>query len=241
MIKLAISGCCGKMGARILNFALEDKNFQVTCLLERKGHDSIGKKSAGLEITDDIEKIRDSDILIEFTSPESTVIHLEVCVKNGKAIVIGTTGLSEEQLGIIKLASEKIAVVFSPNMSVGVNLLFSLLKEASRKLSNDYKVAITEAHHVHKKDAPSGTAKKLAQIIKDNGSQKVGDIKSIREGEITGDHDICFESQEDIIRLSHSAKTRDIFAKGSLVAAKFVSEKKSGLFDMQNVLNKKFS
>ncbi|MFH1622808.1 MAG: 4-hydroxy-tetrahydrodipicolinate reductase [Candidatus Omnitrophota bacterium] len=237
MIKLAISGIKGKMGQRILNLAGSDKEFKIVTLLERKGHLDIGSKINNITITDNSDDISQADVLIEFTSPEATIEHLNICAKYKKAIVIGTTGLSDQQRENINKASSSIPVVFSPNMSVGVNLLFKLVKEAASKLSGDYQVKITEAHHVHKKDAPSGTAKQLAKIIQQEGNQELKDIKSIREDEIAGDHEVCFESAEDIIKLSHSAKTRDIFAKGSLVAAKFVMGKKKGLFDMQEILS----
>ena len=191
---------------------------------------------AGVSVTDNSEAIKDADVLIEFTSPEATVEHLNVCVKYNKAIVVGTTGLTAQQKGEIESASRKIPIVFSPNMSLGVNLLFKLAKEVASKLSEEYKVTITEAHHIHKKDAPSGTAKRLGQIIQESGKQELKDIKSIREDEIPGDHEVCFESDEDIIKLFHSAKTRDIFAQGALVAAKFIAKKKASLFDMQNIL-----
>ncbi len=151
-------------------------------------------------------------------------------------MVIGTTGLTDAQTKEIEVAANKLPIVFSTNMSIGVNLLFKLVKETAAKLSKDYSVRIIEAHHIHKKDAPSGTAKHLAAIVGNTGF-KVADIKSIREGEIIGDHEVVFDSGVDTIRLSHSAKTRDIFAKGALAAAKWLVKKKPGLYSMQDVLN----
>ena len=237
MIKLGISGCCGKMGARIHRLALMDKDLDVLLLLERKQHASVGMSFEGIKVTDDIQQIQNCDCLIELTSPQATIEHLEICKKFSRAIVIGTTGLNEKQKAIIKKTSAEIPIVFSPNMSIGVNILFKLVKEAAEKLSKDYKVCITEAHHVHKKDAPSGTAKQLAHIIKDARKKDINDVKSIREDEIVGDHEVIFESEKDVLKLSHSAKTRDIFAQGSLFAAKFITTKKTGLFDMQDVLS----
>ena len=232
---MAISGSMGKMGTRIRTLAEGDDSLAVSVLLERKSHDSIGESLNGIKISEDIAQVKNSDVLIEFTSPESTIVNLKQCVKLNKPIVIGTTGLSVEQIEQIKECSKQVPVVFSPNMSVGVNLLFILLKEAATNLK-EYDVKITEAHHVHKKDAPSGTAKRLANIIESETKKKVDNIESIREGEIVGDHEIVFESDVDTIKLSHSAKTRDIFAQGALVAAKFLVGKKSGLYDMQDVL-----
>lgn len=236
MIKLAISGSRGRMGQRICQLAESDKGFKIVSLLERKGHPEIGAKVAGISVTDNLEAIKNADVLIDFTSPEASFEHLGACQKYKKAIVIGTTGLNEQQRQVVEKASKKIPVVFSPNMSLCVNLLFKLVREVASKLSDDYIVRITEAHHVHKKDAPSGTAKQLAEIVQENGKQELKDIKSIREGEIPGDHEVCFESSQDIIKLSHSAKSRDIFAQGALTAAKFIVNKKNGFFDMQKIL-----
>ena len=236
MIKIGICGCSGKMGTRVLNIAAADKGISVVLGLEAKGHPSIGSKIAQGEVSDDCDDIKAADVLIDFTAPEATMEHLTAAVRHNKAMVIGTTGLSEEQVSRIREAAKKIPVVFSPNMSIGVNLLFRLVKEAAGKLSKEYRVNMVEAHHIHKKDAPSGTAKKLAQIIKEASMRDVEDIKSIREGEIVGDHKVIFDSSYDTIELSHSAKTRDIFAKGAVAAAKFVYKKKPGLYDMQDVI-----
>ncbi|MCM8779149.1 MAG: 4-hydroxy-tetrahydrodipicolinate reductase [Candidatus Omnitrophica bacterium] len=234
MIRLAVSGACGKMGSRIIDLASKEKDFQLTVLLEAKGHQKIGSIVYGVKISDNPEEIKNGDCLIEFTNPLATIEHLNICVKYNKAMVIGTTGLSEEEKMKVKDASRYIPIVFSPNMSVGVNLLFRLVREAASLLS-EYNVRIIEAHHIHKKDAPSGTAKMLAEIIKRQTGKEVKDIKSIREGEIVGDHRVIFDSPYDTIELFHSAKTRDIFAKGALIAARFVVRQKTGLFDMEAV------
>ena len=236
MIKAVICGYAGKMGARIAGLASKESGIRVILGLEAKGHPSVGSKFAYGEVSDDPDDIKAADVLIDFTIPEATMAHLAAAVKYKKAMVIGTTGFTEEQVKKIKEASKKIPIVLSPNMSIGVNLLFRLVREAAGKLSKDYRVNITEAHHIHKKDAPSGTAKKLAQIIKEASMREVEDIKSIREGEIVGDHKVTFDGPYDTIELSHSAKTRDIFAKGALAAAKFIAGKKPGLYDMQDVL-----
>lgn len=235
MIKLAISGCCGRMGSRIAELARKDNNFVIKALIEKKGHPKIGSLWEGIPITDNPEEIRNADCLIEFTLPEVTLAHLEIAVKYEKAMVIGTTGLTEEQKGLIKYTSRKIPVVLSPNMSIGVNLLFKLVREAASTLKG-YNVNIIEAHHIHKKDAPSGTAKRIAEIIKEVSLNEVSDIKSIREDEIVGDHEVIFDSSLDTIKLSHSAKTRDIFVEGALCAAKWIIKKKNGLFDMQDII-----
>lgn len=239
MIKLAISGSQGRMGTRIHTLSKEDETLKATVLLEHKDHQAIGTTVDGIKVTFDPQTIKGTDVLIEFTSPEATITHLQECLRQKVKMVIGTTGLTAEQVQIIKDASKTIPIVFSSNMSVGVNILFSLAKTLAQKTAGAYTVKIVEAHHVHKKDAPSGTAKTLAQVIETASKKKVADIKSIREGEIIGDHEATFESDVDVLTISHSAKTRDIFAKGALVAAKFLATKKSGLFDMQDVLGLK--
>ncbi|MFH1691465.1 MAG: 4-hydroxy-tetrahydrodipicolinate reductase [Candidatus Omnitrophota bacterium] len=237
MIKLGVSGAMGKMGKRILSLALLDRVFKVSLALEKTGCFLPNKKIAGLKVQGCAEAIKSVDVLIDFSCIEATLEHLAYAVKFKKAIVIGTTGFSEAQKKKIVLAAKKIPVIFSPNMSIGVNLLFSLVQQAANVLSKEYKASIVEAHHVHKKDAPSGTAKYLAQIIKEECKHKPG-VKSIREGEIIGDHDVIFDSPWDTIKLSHSAKTRDIFAKGALEAAKFIVTRKKGLYGMDRVIRR---
>lgn len=238
MIKLAVSGCRGRMGARITHLALADNAFEVTTLLEHPGHPKKNEPVEGIAVSTNNDDLAGCDVLIEFTLPDATLQNLEACVKHNVKMVIGTTGFTPEQVGKIEAASKKIPIVFSSNMSVGVNIFFKLLEHLTRMLPAEYAAKIIEAHHIHKKDAPSGTAKTLASIIEENSSRKVphADIDSVREGEIIGDHEIIFAGPEDIITIKHHAKNRDIFAKGSLVAAKFLNDKSSGLFDMQKVL-----
>ena len=224
MINVCVSGSKGKMGTRISALAKDDAELNL---------------SGGFDAGDDAEAgIKECDCLIEFSTPEATMKHLSFCEKYKKAFVIGTTGLSDEERVRIKEASKKISIVFSPNMSIGVNVLFQIVTEAAKVLGSEYEVSILEAHHAEKKDAPSGTAKELAKLIK--GSRSNGDIdipiESIREDEIVGEHTVTFESPFDVIELTHSAKTRDIFAKGALAAAKFAASKENGLFTMKDVL-----
>ncbi|MFH1201930.1 MAG: 4-hydroxy-tetrahydrodipicolinate reductase [Candidatus Omnitrophota bacterium] len=239
MIRLVISGAAGKMGLRIIDLASKDKDCEVVLALERPDHPGVNKTTCttGINITDDLGYIKDADVLIEFTSPEATVEHLEFALKLKKAFVIGTTGLDEAQVKKIKDASSQIPIIYSPNMSIGVNVLFKLVEEASKRLGNRYCINIIEAHHVYKKDAPSGTAKKIVEII-EGESCKVNDVKSIREGEIIGDHKVIFDGPFDRIELMHSAKSRDIFAQGAIVAAKWLVGKKPGLYNMHDVIGK---
>ena len=150
-------------------------------------------------------------------------------------MVIGTTGLSAEENAYIVGAARDIAIVKSSNMSIGVNVVFGLLKKMAETLEG-YNVSITETHHIHKKDAPSGTAKSMAEIVEAASGIRVKNVASVREGEVVGYHKVTFESAVDSIELSHNAKTRDMFAEGALVAAKFVAKKTGGFYDMQQVL-----
>ena len=236
MIGIGVSGARGRMGQRIIALAKEDKELQVVFGLERKGHPEVGKVIDDTKIVDDLAAINNCDCLIDFSSPSATIEHLSPLIKFKKCVVIGTTGLDQDQQEKIKEATSQIAIVFSPNMTIGVNLLFRLLKEAAATLKG-YKVEIEEAHHIHKKDSPSGTAKRIAQLINEGGFNiGVEDIKAIREDEIVGDHKVVFESDVDRVELSHSAKTRDIFAQGALVAAKWVRGRGPGLYSMDDVL-----
>lgn len=239
MIKLAISGCLGRMGQRITALALQDKVFKISALLENKDRPDMSLLSHNIPVNFEDTALKGSGVLVEFTTPEATIQHLQSCRKYGVNMVIGTTGFSKAQIAQIKKASSKIAIVYSSNMSVGVNLVFGLIRQASQITGKKYSIFLTETHHVHKKDAPSGTAKTMAEIAEQFSKIKVKEIESIREGEVIGDHTITFESPVDLISIHHHAKTRDIFAEGALVAAKFLSKKKNGLFDMQDVLGLK--
>lgn len=237
MIKIGISGICGRMGKQILHLAKSSQNIKVLIGLEREDHPDVGKTIEGLLISKDLQVIKDCDCLIEFTNPKATVEHLALLVEFKKSAVIGTTGLTDKEQAKIKEVSASIPIVYAPNMSVGVNLLFKLIERCA-SLLKDYKVQVEEAHHIHKKDAPSGTAKKIAQIINAEGfGIKTEDIKASRIDEVVGDHRVIFESGMDKIELFHSAKTRDIFAAGALRAAEWVVGKAPGLYCMNDVLD----
>lgn len=236
MIKLAINGACGRMGQRIIALSKRDKNFSVVVGLERLGHPQLGSTVDGVKISNDLNLLKQADCLIDFTLAQASLERLPACLSLHLPMVICTTGFSEQQIREIRQASKRIPIVFSPNMSLGVNLVFNLLRQMVSVLK-DYNVKIIEAHHAHKIDAPSGTAKKMLEIIEEASSRRVQDIKSIREGEIVGDHEVIFDSEFDKISLRHSAKTRDIFAQGALLAARWVIHKRKGLYTMQDCLS----
>lgn len=235
MIRLAVCGAAGRMGSRIIALAKGDKELSVKLALERPDYSDSPVKIQGLAITYDTSKFSQVDCVVDFTQPQATLEHLKTCVALKRPMVIGTTGFSEQETKTIADAARVIPVVFSPNMSIGVNLVFKVVKDMATTLK-DYKVRIIEAHHVHKKDAPSGTAKKIAEIIESCTDKKVEDIKSIREGEIVGEHEVIFESEFDTVSLKHCAKSRDVLALGALTAAKWVVTKEKGLFNMQDCL-----
>lgn len=261
-VKVIVTGACGRMGSTNIRLILEDKELELVGAVERKGHENIGKdigeiifgKKIGISVVDDLEKIIEKgDVVIEFTNPEATINNLRIAKKYGKKMVIGTTGLSEEQMKEIEEASKDIAIVYSPNFSVGVNVLFKITELVAKTLKGlGFDAEIVEIHHRKKKDAPSGTAVKLMEIIMKNmglekkvfgregivgerGDEEIG-VFAVRGGDVVGEHYVMFFGTGERIELSHRATTREIFSKGALQAIKFVSKKEKGLYNMFDVL-----
>ncbi len=260
-MKVCVMGAAGRMGKEIIKAINNFNNIKLSAAVEVPNSPVINSDSgeiAGIGknnilISDSPEKVISKvDVVIDFTSPESTLNNLDICEKNNKGIVIGTTGLDDAGKSIIKDKSKKIPIVFSPNMSVGVNLLFKLVEITSKILNSGYDVEIIEAHHRFKKDAPSGTAKKLEEIaakelniddIKYGREGFVGERKekeigvfSIRAGDIVGDHTVMFSNIGERIELTHKAHSRATFANGAVKAALFLQNKTSGLYSMFDVL-----
>ncbi len=238
MIKLGIAGVCGKMGRRIFELASEDKAFEVTLALERKGIPQIGKELGKIKISSSPDGLFLVDVFVDFTSADGTDNNLDYLARYKKALVLGTTGLSDVQVQKVHEIAKVIPVVFSPNMSIGVNVLFNILPDIAKKLGPDYAIEITEAHHKFKKDAPSGTAKKMQQVLRDATAKEIP-VHSIRLGDIVGDHTVIFCGNSERIEIKHQAHSRDLFALGALKAAKWVATKPAGLYSMQDVLNSK--
>ncbi len=263
-IKLGIIGCAGRMGRRIASLAHEDQNFSLTCAIERPDHPAqgvdlgellgLGKLDLPIRAT----LASKPDVLIDFTIPQVTIEALGAARKAAVPTVIGTTGLSSEQLVKLKEASEDIAVFHAANMSLGVNVLFHLVGQVARALGDDYDIEISETHHRFKKDAPSGTALELARQIcaatnKDfdscithgrSGAQaprKPGNIgmHARRQGDVIGEHTVAFSTLGETVELSHKAHSRDIFARGALRAAAWLVGKEPGLYDMLDLLELK--
>ena len=235
MIKLGIAGVVGRMGRRIFELASRDKDFEITLALERKAIPQIGKELGKLKISSNPDGIFLADAFIDFTTPEATAEHLDYIAKYKKPTVIGTTGLSGEQINKLKDISKSVPIVFSPNMSVGVNVLFSILPQLALSLGPDYNIEIVEAHHQAKKDAPSGTAKKFAQLLSDVTKKQIP-THAIRLGDIIGDHTIIFCGNSERIEIRHQAHSRDLFVLGALKAVKWVIDKSAGLYSMHDVL-----
>jgi 4-hydroxy-tetrahydrodipicolinate reductase len=262
-LKVAIAGSAGRMGRALMEAVAQADDVRLQAALERSDSPFIGKDAGesigapnGVRITGDFESaLRGCDVLIDFTRPEGTLQHLEACVRHGVRIVIGTTGFGPEQKSRIDQAARRIAIVMAPNMSVGVNLVFKLLESAAKVLSEGYDVEIIEAHHRHKVDAPSGTALRMGEVI----AQALGrDLKShavygregvtgerkkstigfatVRGGDIVGDHTALFAGIGERVEITHKASSRATFALGALRAARFLADKKAGLYDMQDVL-----
>ncbi|MDD5130241.1 MAG: 4-hydroxy-tetrahydrodipicolinate reductase [Candidatus Omnitrophica bacterium] len=235
MIKLGITGACGKMGRRIYEFAGLDKDFEVALALEKKGTPLIGKDLGKIKVSSNLDGLFLVDVLVDFTLPEAADTHLDYVAKYKKACVLGTTGLSDAQKAKVAEVSKIVPVVFTPNMSVGVNVLFDMLPEIAKRLGPDYSVEIVEAHHKAKKDAPSGTAKKLAEVITGVTKKEIP-VHSIRLGDIFGDHQVIFCGNSERIEIKHQAHSRDLFVVGALKAAKWIFGKPAGLYSMQDVL-----
>lgn len=247
-IKLTISGCCGRMGRSIAALALADSAFTIGAALEAAGHEAIGHDYGAVlgradtlkvPIVDDPRgAIQRGDVLVEFTIPVVTVEHVQLAQQLGKPMVIGTTGLSEAQIGTLQSAAKAIPIVFSPNMSVGVNVLFELAQVAAQRLGAAFDVEVVESHHHQKKDAPSGTAKRLAELLASSRKQPAASIPvhAVRAGDIVGDHTIIFAGPAERLELTHRAHSREVFAQGALKAARFVVRQRPGLYDMSHVL-----
>ena len=268
MTKIIVAGAGGKMGQRICANALASDKIQLVGAIERSGHPQSGTdiglicgwgKQTGILLSENLDTLLpQADVLIEFTNPAITIAHLESVVKHGKAMVIGTTGLNDAELAAVQKLGSQIPCVLSPNMSLGVNLLFKMAAEAARILGDGYDIEIVETHHRLKKDAPSGTAVKLADVIANavnRDMKKVGcygregitgerdkqtiGVLAVRGGDIIGDHTVMYLGTGEKVELSHRATSRDTFAAGALRAALFVAKQSPKIYDMQDVLGLK--
>ena len=261
-IQAIVVGAAGKMGGRLIHMIKESPAIVLSQAVERPDHPWIGKDIGevtglgriGITLEPRMRK-GDGDVIINFSTPQASMESLEFARENGLAAVIGTTGFSPEQNIRIKELSKDIRLVLSPNMSVGVNIMFRLVQEVARILGNDYDVEIIEAHHRMKKDSPSGTAIKLGELIAkslrrdihqvgvygrkgivgERTKEEIG-IQAIRAGDIVGEHTVIFGGLGERLEITHRAHSRDNFARGAIRAALWVMDQPNGLYDMQDVL-----
>ena len=265
-MKFAVAGATGKMGKMLIETILRSPNAQLTGALEHPASPLLGTdagaflgQQTNVLITDDLAKgLEGAEYLIDFTRPEGTLLHLEAAKRAGVKMIIGTTGFTPEQLQQLRSAADTIAMVFAPNMSVGVNATLKILQVAAQLLKQGYDIEIVEAHHRHKVDAPSGTAIKMGEVIAKaqghsladlavyareghTGERKPGSIgfATIRGGDIVGDHTVIFAGEGERIEISHRSTSRQSYAEGALRAATFLQTKSKGWFDMQDVLGLK--
>ncbi len=266
-VRVGVCGAAGRMGKTILEVCQETDKVEVTAALEYSGSPMLGLDAGelagigrnGVLIGDDIAAVADQvDVMIDFTLAASVPKNLEQCLAANCKMVIGTTGLSQEDQGQIRQAASRIGIVFAPNMSIGVNLCFKLLEMAAAVVGDDADIEIIEAHHNQKKDAPSGTAIRMGEVVAETlgrnlkecavygreGITGVRDNKTIgfetiRAGDIVGDHTVMFAMAGERVEITHRATSRKTFASGAVRAAKWLAEKDTGLYDMQDVLNLK--
>ncbi len=264
MTRIAVAGAAGRMGRTLIEVIHATTAVELGAAIEASGATLIGADAGevagvgklGVMITDKVDAVsEDFDVLIDFTVPQATMSHVAECRAHGKAIVIGTTGLSDGEKQTIREMSDSMAVVFAPNMSAGVNLTFKLLELAARAVGEDADIEIIEAHHREKKDAPSGTSLRMGEIIAAElgrdlkecavyGRQGITGprdkdtigFETIRAGDIVGEHTVMFALNGERIEISHKATSRKTFAAGAVRAAVWIMSKDKGLFDMQDVL-----
>ena len=265
-MKVAIAGSGGRMGRVLLETLRGTADAQLAAALEQRGSTHVGKDAGeflgepfGVAISDDPgQALAGCDVLIDFTRPEGTLAHLAVCRALGVKLVIGTTGFDQKQKDAIAEAAREIAIAMAPNFSVGVNVTFKLLEVAARALREGFDVEIVEAHHRHKVDAPSGTALRMGEIIAGaldrdlqtcavhgregvTGERKADTIgfSAIRGGDVVGDHSVMFLGTGERIEITHRSNSRATYAQGAFRSARFLMDRKNGLYDMQDVLGLK--
>ncbi len=261
-MRIAIAGASGRMGQMLIEAALAQPDTTITVALDRTDSPVLGRdcgeplgRSTGVRVGANLDALAGADLLIDFTRPQATLVHLDACVRHGVKMVIGTTGFDDLGRRAIGTAAQKIAIVFSPNMSVGVNATFKLIELAARMLGDAYDIEIIEAHHRHKVDAPSGTALKMGEVVASalghpldelavyareghTGERRAGSIgfSTIRGGDIVGDHTVMFAGAGERVEITHRSGSRTSYANGSLRAARFLADKPAGLYDMFDVL-----
>lgn len=264
MIRVAVVGAAGRMGKTLIEAVTQAENLTLSAATELPDSTLIGVDAGelagvgklGVSLSHSLTKVIDDfDVVIDFTGPTATMVHLDVCRQHGKSMVIGTTGLDVEQKKKIADAAGDIGIVFAPNMSVGVNLCFRLLQLAARVMGDDADIEIVEAHHRHKVDAPSGTALRMGEVVAETLGRDLKEVavygregqtgardpqtigfETIRAGDVVGEHTVWFATEGERVEITHKASSRMTFAKGAARAAAWIVGQEKGQFDMQDVL-----
>ncbi len=267
MTKIVVTGAAGRMGGRIINLATEAPELQVAGAVEMAGHPKMGQDAGyvagcgdlGVMIGDSLEAaLANADLLIDFTFPQVSLRNAAVCARLGKAMIVGSTGFTPDERKQLDGYAEKAPIVFAPNMSVGVNVCFKLLKDLAKTLGDGFDVEIVELHHNKKKDSPSGTAVRMGEVVAEalgrdynevanyhregmcgeRSGEEIG-MQTVRGGDIVGEHTVYFIGMGERIELTHRAMSRDMFARGAIRAAGWIKGKAPGIYDMQDVLDLK--
>ena len=263
VLRVAVAGASGRMGRMLIEALRASDDMVLAGALDVAASPAIGSvataflgHASGVAITADLRTgLKDADVLIDFTRPEGTLAHLALCCELGVKAVIGTTGFTEPQKAEIAACAQRTAIVMAPNMSVGVNVTLKLLQMAAKAMATGYDIEIIEAHHRHKVDAPSGTALKMGEVIADALGRDLKDcavyaregatgerdpssigFATIRGGDIVGDHTVLFAGIGERIEITHKSSSRATYAQGSLRAVRFLADRKTGMFDMFDVL-----
>jgi 4-hydroxy-tetrahydrodipicolinate reductase len=267
MIKTIVTGAGGRMGARIIQLIRESSDLDLVGAVEKKGHPVVGKDvgevlglgKIGLIISDNLTSLMDSgEVIIDFTFHSASMEHLRQAAPKNKPTVIGSTGFTSQEMEEIRGLAQSMPMVVAPNMSVGVNVLFKVVHDVAQTLGEGFDIEILEVHHKMKKDAPSGTAMKLAQVLAQARSQNLDEvavyerkgiigerkpeeigIQTFRAGDIIGEHTVLFGGMGERLEITHRAHNRDTFARGALRAARWIVRQNNGLYDMQDVLGLK--
>jgi 4-hydroxy-tetrahydrodipicolinate reductase len=262
--KVVIAGAAGRMGQALVRCSQKMEDIELVGATEHDQHEALGQDvgeiagigPVGVTLTANLsEALAEADVVIDFTYHTAVPVNVKTAAAMGRAAVVGTTALDETETAVVERAADKVPIVWAPNMSLGVNLLFAMSKRAAAVLGSGYAVTIDDTHHIHKLDAPSGTALRLGEkvaegagvnfkdvYIHDEGGKQASypagsiPIRSYREGEVVGDHTVAFENEGERIELTHHAWSRDAFAMGALHAAKWVSTRRPRMYDMQDVL-----
>jgi 4-hydroxy-tetrahydrodipicolinate reductase len=264
-VRVAVIGAAGRMGKTLIEAVHQAEGLSLTAAIVLPDSSLIGADAGELAgvgrlsvaLVGTLADAKDDfDVLIDFTSPETTLENMAFCVEHGKKMVIGTTGLNDEQKARLQQGGEKTAIMFASNMSVGVNLCFKVLEMVAKTLGDEYDIEIIEAHHRHKVDSPSGTALRMGEVVADAlgrdlkecavygregqtgaRTQKEIGFETIRAGDVVGDHTVLFATEGERIEITHKASSRMTFAKGAARACVWLEDKSTGFFDMQDVLN----